>query len=122
MRKIAGLVLLISMLASCNLNGSSDKYFIEGTVKNHAAKSISLEKLGLQKITVVDSSSIDSKGEFKMSGISETGFYRLKLDDRTYFLFLLSPANALTCIRLMAHRRVMNLRVPLNKLAMDSEN
>jgi peroxiredoxin len=92
MRKIAGLVLLISMLASCNLNGSSDKYFIEGTVKNHSAKSISLEKLGLQKITVVDSSSIDSKGEFKMSGVSETGFYRLKLDDRTYFLFLLSPA------------------------------
>ena len=39
MRKIAGLLLLISILSSCNLNGSSDKYFIEGTVKNHPAKS-----------------------------------------------------------------------------------
>ncbi len=91
MRKIAGLVLLISILSSCNLNGSSDKYFIEGNVKNHPSKTIILEKLGLQKVTQVDTAGIDSKGDFKMSGISETGFYRLKLDDRTFCLFLLKP-------------------------------
>lgn len=92
MRKIAGLILLISIFSSCNLNGSSDKYFIEGTVKNSPAKSIILEKLGLQKITQIDTAKIDDKGFFKMSGVSETGFYRVKLDDRTFFLFLLSPA------------------------------
>ena len=92
MRKIAGLILLISILSSCNLNGSSDKYFIEGTVKNSQSKSIILEKLGLQKITQIDTAQIDDKGFFKMSGVSETGFYRVKLDDRTFFLFLLSPA------------------------------
>ena len=91
MRKIAGLVLLISILSSCNLNGSSDKYFIEGTIKNHPAKSITLEKLGLQKVTVVDSSKVDGKGFFQMTGVSETGFYRIKLDDKTFCLFLLAP-------------------------------
>jgi len=87
MRKIAGLLLLISILSSCNLNGSSDKYYIEGTVKNTTVKSIILEKLGLQKITQVDTAKIDDKGFFKMSGVSESGFYRLKLDDRTFCLF-----------------------------------
>ncbi len=92
MRKIAGLVLLISIMSSCNLNGSSDKYFIEGTIKNHPAKSVTLEKLGLQKITLVDSSKVDDKGFFKMTGVTETGFYRVKLDDKTFCLFLLAPS------------------------------
>ena len=86
MRKIAGLILLISIFSSCNLNGSSDKYYIEGTVKNHPAKSIILEKLGLQKVTQIDTAKIDDKGFFKMSGISETGFYRVKLDDKIFCL------------------------------------
>ena len=92
MRKIAGLLLLVSIFSSCNLNGSSDKYFIEGTIKNHPAKSVTLEKLGLQKITLVDSSKVDDKGFFKMTGVTETGFYRVKLDDKTFCLFLLSPS------------------------------
>lgn len=91
MRKIAGLLLLVSIFSSCNLNGSSDKYFIEGTVKNTPSKSIILEKLSLQKITQIDTAQINDKGFFKMSGVSETGFYRVKLDDRTFCLFLLSP-------------------------------
>ena len=91
MLRIAALVLLISVLASCNLNGSSDKYLLEGTIKNHPAKSVTLEKLGLQKVTLVDSSKVDDKGGFKMTGVSETGFYRIKLDDKTFVLFLLTP-------------------------------
>src|SRR6185295_17505439 len=62
------------------------------TIKNHDAKSVRLEKLGLQQITQVDSARVDEKGFFKMEGVSEKGFYRLKLDDKTFFLFLLEPA------------------------------
>jgi peroxiredoxin len=51
-----------------------------------------LEKLGLQQVTAVDSATIDDKGFFKMSGVSESGFYRLKLDAQTFFLFMLEPA------------------------------
>jgi thiol-disulfide isomerase/thioredoxin len=92
MRKLLSLLLFIIFFSSCNLAGGSDKYSIQGTVKNHPAKSILLEKLGLQQMSVVDSATLDEKGFFKMDGISETGFYRLKLDDKTFFLFLLEPS------------------------------
>ena len=69
--------------------GGSDKYSITGTVKNHPARSIMLEQLGLQKITVVDSAKVDEKGNFSLEGVSEKGFYRLKLDDKTFFLFVM---------------------------------
>ncbi len=89
MRKIISVILFLIFFSSCNMAGGSDKYSIQGTVKNHPAKSILLEQLGLQKITVIDSAQIDEKGNFKMQGVSEKGFYRLKLDDRAFFLFLL---------------------------------
>lgn len=41
---------------------------------------------------LVDSSKIDDKGNFSMEGVSEDGFYRLKLDERTFWLFLLEKA------------------------------
>lgn len=92
MRKLTSVILFLVLFSSCNMAGGSDKYSIQGTIKNHAAKSVILEKLGLQKITVVDSSTVDDKGFFKMEGVSESGFYRLKLDAQTFFLFLLEPA------------------------------
>ena len=92
MNKLLSILFFMTIFSACNMAGGSDKYTIQGTVKNHPTKSIILEKLGLQKLTVVDSAAIDDKGTFKMSGVSETGFYRLKLDDKTFFLFLLEPA------------------------------
>jgi peroxiredoxin len=92
MRKLTALIAFITVFSSCNVIGNSDKYSIEGTLKNHPAKSVKLEKLGLQELVVVDSSSVDDKGAFKMEGVSEKGFYRLKLDEKTYWLFLLEPA------------------------------
>ena len=92
MRKLLSILLLLTFFSSCNLAGGSDKYSIQGTVKNNAAKSVVLEKLGLQAVTAVDSATIDEKGAFKMQGVSESGFYRLKLDAKTFFLFLLEPA------------------------------
>ena len=93
MRKLSTLLFLLTFFFSCNLAGGSDKYSVQGTVKNNPAKSIMLERLGLQQITVVDSAKIDDKGYFKMEGVSEKGFYRLRLDDKTFFLFLLEPAS-----------------------------
>lgn len=91
MRKLSSLLLLLFFFSACNLAGGSDKYSIQGTLKNSQAKSIILEKLGLQKMTAVDSTTVDAKGNFKMEGVSEKGFYRLRLDERTFFLFLLEP-------------------------------
>ncbi|HWB63996.1 MAG TPA: TlpA disulfide reductase family protein, partial [Chitinophagales bacterium] len=93
MRKVIGFLTLLLVFSACKLNGSSDKYNIVGTIKNYnGGKRVTLEKLGLQKITAIDSANIDDKGAFKMEGIGEKGFYRLKFDDRTFFLFILEPA------------------------------
>ncbi|MES2622085.1 MAG: TlpA disulfide reductase family protein [Bacteroidota bacterium] len=92
MRKLSFLLLFLTFFSACNLAGGSDKYSVQGTIKNHPAKSVMLEKLGLQQITVVDSAKLDDKGFFKMEGVSESGFYRIKLDEKTFFLFLLEPA------------------------------
>ena len=92
MRKLPILILFLTLFSACNLIGGSDKYIIEGTLKNHPGKSIVLEQLGLQKVTAIDSAKVDEKGFFKMSGVSEKGFYRLKLDEKTFFLMLLEPA------------------------------
>ncbi|MFN8323058.1 MAG: TlpA disulfide reductase family protein [Chitinophagales bacterium] len=92
MRKLLSLLLLLTFFSGCNLAGGSDKYSIQGTLKNHPAKSVVLEQLGLQKVVAVDSAKVDDKGFFKMEGVSEKGFYRLKLDEKTFFLLLLEPA------------------------------
>ncbi len=92
MRKLLSVILLLTFFSACNMAGGSDKYSIQGTVKNHVSKSIVLERLGLKEVTAVDSATIDETGAFKMQGVSETGFYRLKLDAQTFFLFLLEPA------------------------------
>lgn len=93
MKHLLKVFVLLLVFSSCKLNGSNDKYNIQGTLKNFPAKSIYLEKMGLKDITLVDSSKIDDKGNFSMEGISEDGFYRLKLDDRTFWLFLLEKAD-----------------------------
>lgn len=92
MKHLLKVFVLLLVFSSCKLNGSNDKYNIQGTLKNFPAKSIYLEKLGLKEVTLVDSSKIDDKGNFSMEGVSEDGFYRLKLDERTFWLFLLEKA------------------------------
>jgi peroxiredoxin len=62
---------------------------VEGTVKDGNDKSIYLEQLNLQKITVIDSAHIDGSGHFSMSGTAEKGFYRLRIDASHMWLMLL---------------------------------
>jgi thiol-disulfide isomerase/thioredoxin len=102
------------LFSACRLSGSTDKYIVEGTIKNSPVKSVTLEKLGLQKITVIDSAKVDDKGYFKMEGVSEKGFYRVKLNDRTFFLFLLEPATYKFDIDLASHDPVKITGTPEN--------
>lgn len=90
-KTLASVIFALILFASCNLNGSSDKYEIKGTLKNHPVKSILLERISLQQVVTVDSAKIDDNGNFSMAGVSEKGFYRLKLDDRTFWLLILEP-------------------------------
>jgi peroxiredoxin len=90
MKKV--LFLLISMVAvmtSCNSAGDGNKYTIDGVVKNTASKTIYLEQLNLQKVTVIDTAKIDASGNFHLSSAAEKGFYRLRVDNQHMWLMLL---------------------------------
>jgi thiol-disulfide isomerase/thioredoxin len=86
-------VLLVSMIAvmtSCNSAGDSNKYTIDGTVKNSGTgKTVYLEKLSMTKVTVIDTAQIDKSGSFHMSSAAEKGFYRLRIDNAHMWLMLL---------------------------------
>jgi thiol-disulfide isomerase/thioredoxin len=92
MKKLFGFLFLFFAFTSCNLVGGSDKYSIEGILKNVSNKTVTLEKLSMKEITTVDSAKVDDKGNFKMQGVTETGFYRIRLDEKTFWLFMLEPA------------------------------
>lgn len=90
MKKV--LFLLITMMAvmtSCNSAGDGNKYTVDGVVKNIANKTIYLEQLNLQKVTVIDTAKIDGSGNFHLSGSAEKGFYRLRVDNTHMWLMLL---------------------------------
>jgi len=84
--------LLFSMMlamTSCNSEGSGSKYTIDGSIKNGASKTIYLEKLNMQKVTVIDTAQIDGAGKFHLSSAAEKGFYRLRIDNNHMWLMLL---------------------------------
>lgn len=92
MRKVLSVVFLLLAFTACNMAGNGNKYVIQGTIKNsNGAKSIYLEKMGLKQLTVVDTVDVDEKGNFKLEGVSESGFYRLKLNDNAFWMFFLEP-------------------------------
>lgn len=92
MKKVFGFLFLLFAFASCNIAGGSDKYSIEGILKNVSNKTVTLEKLSMKQITTIDSAKVDDKGNFKLQGVAETGFYRIRLDEKSFWLFLLEPA------------------------------
>lgn len=91
MNKLVALFFMMVAVTACNSTNGNNQYSIEGTLKGYPAKTILLEKLTLKNIVLVDSAKVDDKGNFKMEGVSEKGFYRIKLDERLYWLFLLEP-------------------------------
>jgi peroxiredoxin len=89
MKKILLLLSLITVMTSCNSAGDGTKYTLDGVVKDGGNKTIYLEKLNLQKVTVIDTANIDAAGKFHMSSTAEKGFYRLRMDNGHQWLMLL---------------------------------
>jgi len=80
---------MVAVMTSCNSEGSGNKYTIDGTIKNMPTKAVYLEKLSMQKITVIDTAQIDGSGSFHLSSTAEKGFYRLRVDNTHSWLLLL---------------------------------
>ncbi|HEY0262681.1 MAG TPA: DUF4369 domain-containing protein, partial [Chitinophagales bacterium] len=87
MKKIFSVVFL-TVLMACKSSGGGDKYSIDGTVANAAGKKVLLEKLLMKEVVIIDSSSVDKNGKFKLSSVAEKGFYRLRVDNMTWLVLL----------------------------------
>src|SRR5690606_33493485 len=81
MRKLIVALLPATLIIACN--GEADKKFtVSGTITNNNSKTIYLEKIpaGSSQPVLVDSSALDSKGQFSLEGeMGEAMVYNLRL-------------------------------------------
>jgi peroxiredoxin len=90
MKKLTFLcICMVAVMSSCDSAGDGNKYTLDGTIKNGANKTIYVEKLNMQKITVIDTAQVDGSGNFHLSSATEKGFYRLRIDNSHLWLILL---------------------------------
>ena len=69
-----------AVLISCS---NSDNFHISGTITNSQNSMVYLDKLGINETTPFDSSVIDSKGNFELSGsVSYPTFFLLRLNQK----------------------------------------
>jgi thiol-disulfide isomerase/thioredoxin len=99
--KIRTLLLLLplSILCACDSNGSQGKggFELKGTLSNAHGETIYLEQLSTEGLKAVDTTSLDEKGEFVMTpAITETGFYRLKIDEQNFATLILDADQKVT--------------------------
>jgi peroxiredoxin len=87
--KIAAIVLSVALF-SCS---KPAKIEVRGTISNSPNSKVYLEKLGVNGTSPFDSSIIDNKGNFQLSGIiSQPTFFILKLNDQKFITLLLDSA------------------------------
>jgi len=80
-------LLLILAFSSCE-----DSTYVKGTVTNAEGEIAVLEKLTSTAVAVLDSTTVTSKGEFKIAtSITEPGFYRLRLGQNNFVMLQLGP-------------------------------
>jgi peroxiredoxin len=91
MKRILLLMSMVAMITSCNSAGDSgNKYILDGTISDGGAnKTIYLERLGMQQVTVIDSGHTDGAGAFHLSSTADKGLYRLRIDNAHAWLMLL---------------------------------
>lgn len=96
MRKI--LILLIPLLV---LSGCRNKNFItvDGTIKKNSKEYISINRIDVNKIELIDSARINSKGHFKIRIKSgETDFFQVGFSGTNFITILAEPGEKINLI------------------------
>lgn len=88
MHKIYSLFLFIALIWLAGCSSNKNKFTVLGDIKNAPSKQqVILEELGINEISVLDSTKIDEKGSFELSGVApEPGLYRLRFDQNHFIL------------------------------------
>lgn len=83
-----------AILISCS---NSDNFHISGTITNSENNMVYLDKLGINETTPFDSSAIDSKGNFELSGsVSYPTFFLLRLNNQKFITLLVDSLEEIT--------------------------
>lgn len=96
MKKLLIVLVFMYTAISCNSAGGNG-YKIEGVLKNTAKEKVLLEKMGLLKMTVIDTAVSNDRGEFILDGVAdEKGFYRIRLESnpQIFWIMLLDNKNS----------------------------
>ncbi|MCF8257502.1 MAG: AhpC/TSA family protein [Flavobacteriales bacterium] len=80
------------LLATILFIGCDAGSYVKGTITNAEGETAVLEKLTSETVILLDSTTVTSKGEFKIAtNITEPGFYRLRLGESNFVVLLLNP-------------------------------
>lgn len=93
MSRIFSIILTIIVLSSCN----KDNFTIDGQITNSPSSMIYLEQLNVTGSIPFDSSKVDSKGNFSLSGrVSYPTFFLLKLNNQKFITLLVDSAEKIS--------------------------
>ncbi len=80
LKSVIGYLLIIILLASCGNQGYD--FSIKGTLNNMPEQTVYLYELGIEKLSVIDSTMSDNTGSFKLKGKTpEPGLYRISFSN-----------------------------------------
>lgn len=86
-----------AFLYSCDGSENTSGFELKGTFQNSKGESVYLEKLSQKGTQIVDSTTIDDKGEFVMNQYSPSiGFYRLRINNANFAMLVLDSAQKVT--------------------------
>lgn len=86
-----------AFLYSCGGSKNTSGFELKGTFLNSKGESVYLEKLSQKGTEIVDSTTIDDKGEFVMNQYSPSiGFYRLRINNANFAMLVLDSAQKVT--------------------------
>lgn len=86
-----------AFLYSCGGSKNTSGFELKGSLLNAKSESVYLEKLSQKGTEIVDSTTIDDKGEFVMNQYSPSiGFYRLRINNANFAMLVLDSAQKIT--------------------------
>jgi len=97
MKNIILLALAAITLNSCSDSNKKTSFELSGTLSNSKGESIYLEKLSQKGEAILDSSTIDDKGNFKLDKSSPSvGFYRLRINNSNFAMLVLDSGQKIS--------------------------
>ncbi len=97
MQKLLIIAAALFAFTSCDESTKKSAFELKGNFTNSKGETIYLEKLSGQQPVIVDSTTVDEKGDFAFTNYDpKIGFYRLKVTDQSFAMLVLDSADKIT--------------------------